>query len=74
MAEAILKDKRRVLPCAALLQGEFGHNDLFIGVPCVLGKNGLEKVIELELDEGEKKLLDHSAEHVRGLVDTLAKL
>jgi len=74
MVESILKDKRRVLPCAALLQGEYGHSDLFIGVPCVLGKNGLEKVIELKLDHHEKKLLDHSAEHVRGLVESLAKL
>ena len=71
MVESILKDKRRVLACAALLKGEYGHHDLFIGVPCVLGKNGLEKVIEIKLDAAEKKLLDNSAAHVKELVGAL---
>jgi malate dehydrogenase len=71
MAESILKDKKRVLPCASLLNGEYGHKDLFIGVPCVLGSGGVEKVIELKLDEHEKKLLDHSANAVMGLVEAL---
>ncbi|HUS67564.1 MAG TPA: malate dehydrogenase, partial [Kofleriaceae bacterium] len=57
MVESILKDKKRVLPCATLLDGQFGYKDLFIGVPCVLGAGGVEKVIELKLDEHEKKLL-----------------
>jgi malate dehydrogenase len=74
MVESILKDKKRVLPCAALLNGQYGHKDLFIGVPCVLGAAGIEKVIELKLDEHEKKLLDHSASAVRELVETLKKV
>ena len=71
MTESILKDKKRVLPCAALLKGEYGHKDLFIGVPCVLGAGGLEKILELELDNEEKKLMDKSAAHVRELVEAL---
>jgi malate dehydrogenase len=71
MVESILKDKKRVLPCAALLKGEYGYKDLFIGVPCVLGKNGVEKVIEMQLNEGEKALLANSAKAVQELVDAL---
>lgn len=71
MVESILKDKKRVLPCAALLRGEYGYENLFIGVPCVLGARGLEKVVEMKLDEHEKKLLDHSANAVRDLVAAL---
>jgi malate dehydrogenase len=74
MTESILKDKKRVLPCATLLDGQYGHKDLFIGVPCVLGAGGVEKVIELALDDHEKKLLDNSASAVRGLVETLKKV
>lgn len=73
MVESILKDKKRVLPCAALLQGEYGYENLFIGVPCVLGAGGVEKVLELGLDDHEKKLLDNSANAVKGLVEALAK-
>ena len=74
MVESILKDKKRVLPCATLLTGQYGHNDLFIGVPCVLGSKGVEKVVELRLDDHEKKLLDNSAKAVRELVEALKKL
>jgi malate dehydrogenase len=74
MVESILKDKKRVLPCATLLDGQYGHKDLFIGVPCVLGAGGVEKIIELQLDDHEKKLLDNSATAVRGLVETLKKV
>ena len=73
MVESILKDKKRVLPCAALLKGEYGYEDLFIGVPCVLGAGGVEKVLELELDSHEKSLLENSANAVRGLVADLRK-
>jgi malate dehydrogenase len=65
MAEAIVKDKKRVLPCAAWLQGEYGFSDIFLGVPCKLGRNGLEKVIEVELTADERAALDKSAEAVR---------
>jgi malate dehydrogenase len=71
MAEAIVKDKRRILPCAAWLQGEYGFNDLFLGVPCLLGENGLEKIIEVELDEAEQAALATSAEHVTSTVGAL---
>lgn len=74
MAEAILKDQQRILPCAAYLDGEFGVKGLFIGVLCRLGAKGLEKVMELKLNDVEKKGLDHSVEAVKGLVDALKKL
>lgn len=74
MAESILKDKKKVLPCAALLQGEYGVNDLFIGVPVKLGKDGIEQVIEITLTEDEKTALMKSADAVQGLKDDLAKL
>jgi malate dehydrogenase len=65
MAEAIVNDQRRILPCAAWLQGEYGMKDLFLGVPCKLGKGGLQKVIEVELTADERKALEKSAEAVR---------
>jgi malate dehydrogenase len=65
MAEAIVKDQRRILPCAAWLQGEYGMTDLFLGVPCLLGRNGLEKVIEVQLTSDEKAALARSADAVR---------
>lgn len=74
MAEAIVKDKRRILPCAAWLQGEYGMCDLFLGVPCLLGENGLEKVIEVELSDEERQALETSAEHVRSTVEALQAL
>jgi malate dehydrogenase len=64
MAEAIVKDKKRILPCAAWLQGEYGFSDLFLGVPVLLGKNGVEKVIEVELTDDEKAALKASADAV----------
>ncbi|HET7463076.1 MAG TPA: malate dehydrogenase [Longimicrobium sp.] len=64
MAEAIVKDKKRILPCAAWLQGEYGFNDLFLGVPVLLGKGGMEKVIEVELTDDERAALKASADAV----------
>ncbi|HDI60252.1 MAG TPA: malate dehydrogenase [Desulfobacteraceae bacterium] len=74
MAEAILKDKKKILPCAAYLQGEYGYNDLFIGVPVKLGKGGVEQIIEIELTAEEKAALDKSAAAVQGLKDLLKTL
>jgi malate dehydrogenase len=74
MAEAIVKDKRRILPCAAWLQGEYGMSDIYLGVPCMLGANGLEKIIEVELDADEKAALETSAEAVRSTVAALKAL
>jgi malate dehydrogenase len=65
MAEAIVNDQRRILPCAAWLEGEYGMKDLFLGVPCKLGKNGLEKIIEVDLTADERAALEKSAEAVR---------
>lgn len=74
MAEAILRDQGRILPCAAYLQGEYGVKNLFVGVICKLGGRGLEQVIEIKLNDEEKKGLDHSVKSVQELVDALGKL
>jgi len=74
MAESYLKDKRRVLPCAAWLNGEYGVKDLYVGVPAVLGANGVEKVVEIALDPAEKTMFDGSVASVAGLVDACKKL
>jgi len=71
MAEAILKDKKRILPAIAYLEGEYGYHDLYLGVPTLLGGSGLEKVIELELTAEEKAALDKSAESVRKVLKVL---
>jgi malate dehydrogenase len=71
MVESIVRDRKRVLPCAALLNGEYGYNDLFIGVPCVLGKAGVEKIIEMKLGDKEKAMLEVSANAVRDVVKIL---
>jgi len=68
MAEAIIKDKRRILPCAAYCDKEYGIGGYFVGVPCMLGKNGVEKVIEVDLDTDERAMLDASVSHVKELV------
>jgi malate dehydrogenase len=72
MAEAILKDKKRVLACACFLEGEYGISGLYIGVPCVLGAGGVERVLEVDLSPEERKLFDASAEAVRTLVTQIA--
>lgn len=74
MAEAIVKNQNRILPCAAMLEGQYGVKGLFIGVLCKIGGNGLEQVIELELNDEERKGLDHSIKAVQDLVDALKKL
>ena len=74
MAESILKDKKKILPCAAYLEGEYGINGLFIGVPVKLGSNGIEEVIEIKLAEEEQAALNNSAEAVTGLVEALKRL
>ncbi|MDX2150872.1 MAG: malate dehydrogenase [Bryobacteraceae bacterium] len=71
MVESILKDKKKVLPCAALLEGEYGINGLFVGVPVKLGSNGIEKIYEISLQEDEKTQLAKSASAVRELIDVL---
>ena len=68
MVESILLDKKRILPCAAYLEGEYGINGLYIGVPVKLGAGGIEKIIEVQLTADERAELDRSAEAVRELV------
>jgi malate dehydrogenase len=74
MAEAILKDKKKILPCAAYLEGEYGINGLFMGVPAKLGKTGIEKIIQIKLTTEEHTALQQSAAAVQTLVDDLKKL
>jgi malate dehydrogenase len=69
MAESYLKDKRRVLPCAAQLKGEYGVDNLYVGVPVVIGANGVEKIVEVTLDAAEKQMFDKSVASVKGLVE-----
>ncbi len=71
MVEAILKDKRKILPCAAFLQGEYGIRDLYVGVPVKLGRSGIEQIIEIKLTEAERTALHKSADAVKELVDKL---
>ena len=71
MAESILKDKKRVLACACLCEGEYGVKGLYLGVPCVLGAGGVERILELELEPEERKLFDASVDHVRKLVSEI---
>ena len=74
MVDSILHDQKRVLPCAALCQGEYGIDGLFVGVPVKLGKDGVEEIIEIELSESEQADLQSSADAVRELVDAMAAL
>jgi malate dehydrogenase len=74
MAEAILRDQKRVLPCAARLTGQYGVDGYYMGVPAVLGRRGVERVIELKLNDAEKALFHKSFEAVRELVEALKKL
>ena len=71
MVESIVKDKKKTLPCAAYLDGEYGVKDLFIGVAAVLGKNGVEEVVEIELNEEEKKQFDKTVEHVKSIISAI---
>lgn len=74
MSEAIIKDQKRVLPCTVMLEGEYGHDDVCVGVPIVIGKNGMEKLIELNLTDDEKALFDGSANHVKGTIKEAMEL
>ncbi len=73
MVEAIVKNENRIFPVCALLNGEYGHKGIYLGVPVMLGKNGIEEIIELKLDASEKVLLDSSAKAVRQVMDVLDK-
>jgi malate dehydrogenase len=74
MAEAILKNKHLIVPCAAYMNGEYGLNDMFFGVPVMLGRAGVERIVEYQLDEGEKAMFDRSAAAVKETHDALINL
>ncbi|MCY3886169.1 MAG: malate dehydrogenase [Chloroflexi bacterium] len=74
MVDAIILDQKRILPCAALLTGQFGINDLYVGVPVKLGAGGIEQILEIKLTAAEQAALEHSAAAVEGLVDAMARL
>ena len=74
MAESYLKDKKRVLPCAAMLTGQYGIRDLYVGVPVVIGAGGVERIVEIELNEAEKAAFTKSCDAVRELIDASKKL
>mgnify|MGYP000501254684 FL=1 len=74
MAESYLKDKKRVLPCAAYLKKEYGVKDLYVGVPAVIGAKGVERIVEIELNRSEKSMFDKSVASVKGLVDACKKI
>jgi malate dehydrogenase len=71
MAESYLKDQKRVLPCAARLSGQYGVDDLYVGVPVVIGAGGVERIVEIELDEAERAAFQRSVAAVRGLCDAV---
>ena len=74
MADAYLKDKKRVLPCAALLKGEYGVKGIYVGVPVVIGAKGIERIVEVKLDADEKRQFDKSVKAVKDLVDVVKKM
>lgn len=74
MAKSYLLDEKQILPCAASLKGEYGLNDLYVGVPVVIGSNGVERIIEFDLTDEEKKAFDHSVQAVRTLISDVQKL
>ncbi|MFI3285259.1 MAG: malate dehydrogenase [Rikenellaceae bacterium] len=74
VVESILKDQKRIIPCSCMLEGEYGQSDICIGVPAVIGRNGIEKIIEIELNDAEKALFEASAEAVRATNNVLYEI
>ena len=74
MVEAIVRDQKRIFPCCAWLQGEYGLKDIYLGVPVKLGKNGIEQIVELKLNADEKKLLADSAVSVKEVMSVLDRM
>ena len=71
MAESYLKDKRKILPCAAYLKGEYGYKDIYVGVPVIIGAGGVEKIIEIELNAAEKEAFANSVKGVKELIESI---
>ncbi len=74
MATSYLRDKKRLLPCAAYLDGEFGVSGMYVGVPVIIGKDGVERVVEIKLNSDEQKMFDTSVEAVKGLCDACKEI
>jgi malate dehydrogenase len=74
MAESYLRDKKRVLPCAAFLKGEYGVRDRYIGVPVVIGAKGVERIIEIDLNKPERAMFENSIASVDGLIEACVRL
>jgi malate dehydrogenase len=74
MAESYLRDKKRVLPCAAYLNGEYGIKDLYVGVPAVIGAKGIERIVEIQLNGAERTMFEQSVESVSSLVEACMKI
>jgi len=74
MAESYLKDKKRVLPCAAYLSGEYGMKDVYLGVPTVIGSKGVERIVEIQLNGAERTMFEKSAETVLVLIEACKKI
>jgi len=67
LVDSILNDQKKMIPCSVFLEGEYGQNDICIGVPCIIGKNGIERIVDLNLNEAEKALFAKSADAVRAM-------
>jgi malate dehydrogenase len=74
MAESYLKDKKRLLPCAAYLNGEYGVRDMYLGVPVVIGAKGVERIVQIDLTKAEQSMLEKSIASVQGLIDACKKI
>jgi len=74
MAESYLKDQKRLVPCAAHLTGQYGVSDMYVGVPTIIGEGGIEKIVEIELNDDEQAMFDHSVNAVKGLMDVVRKV
>jgi len=74
LVDSIINDQKKMIPCSVLLEGEYGQNDICIGVPCIIGKNGVEKIIEINLEQNEKTLFSKSADAVRSMNNALANV
>jgi malate dehydrogenase len=71
LVDSILNDQKKMIPCSVMLDGEYGQNDICLGVPCIIGKNGVEEIVDIQLDEKEKELFSKSADAVRSMNDAL---
>src|SRR5690554_4446933 len=74
LVDSILNDQKKMIPCSVMLEGEYGQNDICMGVPCIIGKNGIEEIVDINLDDNEKALFAKSAEAVRNMNDALASV